>query len=37
MYGYYYILPIQIYMIKFTYKACTIQLEENSNVVKLSL
>ena len=37
MYGYYYILTIQVYIIKLTYRAYTMQLEENSNLDKLSL
>ena len=37
MYGYCYIYPIQVYIIKLTYRMYTMQLEENSNLVKLSL
>ena len=37
MYGNCYIFPIQTYIIKLTNRAYTMQLEENSNLVKLSL
>ena len=37
MYDYCYIFPIQVYIIKLTYRVYTVQLEENSNLVKLSL
>ena len=36
MYGYCYIFFILVYMIKLTYRAYTMQLEENSNLIKLS-
>ena len=36
MYGYY-IFPIQVYIIKLTYIAYSMQLEENTNLVNLSL
>ena len=37
MYGYCYIFPIQVYIIKLIYTPYTMQLEENSNLVKFSL
>ena len=37
MYDYSYMFSIQVYISKLTYRAYTMQLEENSNVIKLSL
>ena len=37
IYGYCYIFPIKVYIIKLTYRAYTMRLNENSNLVKLSL
>ena len=37
MYGYRYIFPLQVYIIKLIYKAYSMQLEENSNLFKFSL
>ena len=37
MYGYCYVFPIQVYITQLTYRAYTMQLAGNSNMVKLSL